>query len=73
VLPEYVTAPAIIVAPCFRVKVDVLIVAGFIALINVAVIVWLSGTPVAAFAGFVEMIVGGGRVTVNVTALLVSP
>jgi hypothetical protein len=74
VVPEYVTVPVtgVPVTVCFSVNAPV-IVAEFIALLNVAVIVWLSGTPVAPLAGFVETIMGAGRFTVKVTALVVRP
>ena len=36
-----------------------LIVVGFIALLKVAAIAWLRGTPVARFKGLVEITVGG--------------
>src|SRR5579863_1976583 len=56
---EYVTVPATSVAPGpVTVKVVLLIVAGFIAALNIADTFWLMGTVIAPFAGFVEMIVG---------------
>lgn len=59
-LPEaYVTAPATAVAPGpVRVNVVPVIVAGFMAVLNVAETFWLMGTAVAPFTGIVEMIVG---------------
>lgn len=41
-----------------RVKVIELIVVGFIATLKLAVTNWVTGTPVARFAGFVEVTVG---------------
>jgi hypothetical protein len=44
----------------FRVNCGgVVIVAGAIALLKVAVIIWLRGTPVAPLRGIVEITVGG--------------
>src|ERR1041385_438520 len=43
-----------------RVKLVVLIVAGFIASLKVAAICWLSATPVAVLAGTVRVTVGAG-------------
>jgi len=55
VVPEYVTVPATEVPPGpVIVKVDVLIVVAFIALLKVAVIISVIGTLVAPFAGPVE-------------------
>ena len=56
--PTRVTAPETGVVPCFKVKVAVVIVNGSIASLKVAAIPWLIGTPVAAFAGSVELTVG---------------
>lgn len=49
----YETVPATGVAPC-KVKDAWVIVAGFIFSLKVAVIIWLRGTPVAAFTGLVD-------------------
>ena len=46
------------VAPCFRVKVTVVIVKGSIASLKVALRFWLIGTPVAALGGTVRVTVG---------------
>ena len=55
----YVTAPATAVAPGpVTVNVVPLIVAAFIAVLNVADTFWLMGAAVAPFAGIVERIVG---------------
>jgi hypothetical protein len=48
------------------VKVDPLMVAGFIASLNVALSAWLVGTLVAPFAGTVDTTVGTGVIVVNV-------
>ena len=45
--------------PAVTVKVAVLIVAGSIAVLKVALMAALRHTPVALFAGFVETTVGG--------------
>jgi len=47
------------VVPCFRVKVDVVIVKGSIVSLNVTRIFVLIGTPVAAEAGDVNVTRGG--------------
>jgi hypothetical protein len=41
-------------------------VAQFIASLNVALSTWFVGTPVAAFAGTVAIVTGGGVTVVNV-------
>jgi hypothetical protein len=70
VLPVYVTVPATGVAPGpVTVKVVPLIVAGFMASLNVAEIVVLTATAGAPFAGIVETTVGAAAV-VNVHAKL---
>jgi hypothetical protein len=55
VVPEAVTVPGrgVPLGPA-TVKVTVLSVVGFITLLKVAVITWLTGTAVAPFEGFVE-------------------
>src|ERR1041385_7740989 len=58
VVPTKVTEPATGVVPCFRVKLVVLIVEGSIVSLKVAAIFLLIATPVAAFAGSVELTVG---------------
>jgi hypothetical protein len=55
----YVTVPGTGVAPCARVKVVVVIVAGSIALLNVAVTLRLTDTLMSLLAGLVEVTVGG--------------
>ena len=55
---EYFTVPDTGVSPCFRVKVTVKTVNGFIASLKTAVIALLMGTPVSALAGMVELTVG---------------
>ena len=51
--------PITVVVPCFKVKVAVVIVKGFIALLKVAAMFPPIATPVAAFAGtVVELTVG---------------
>ncbi len=47
------------VAPCCKVIVKVVIVNGFIASLNVAVIFPFTDTPVAPLAGTVEITTGG--------------
>jgi len=59
VVPEYVTAPGTTVAPGpVKVNVVVLIVAGFITELKVAVTVELRITAVAPFTGDVAITVG---------------
>lgn len=66
VMPEKVTTPATGVAPGpVTRKVVPVIVAGFMASVNVAEMGVLTGTAVARFAGTVETSAGGGAV-VNV-------
>ena len=73
VVPAKVTAPFTGVAPGpVNVNVAALIVAGFMAPLNVAEIVVLRPTPVAPFAGTVEMTVGGGAVVKVHTKLAAS-
>ena len=68
----YVTMPVTAVAPGpVRVNVVPLIVAGFMGSLKVAEIFWFSGTPVARFAGFVEVTVGMVPV-VNVQTKLIA-
>ncbi len=61
VTPAYVTVPKTAVAPCFSVKVVVLIVKGFIASLKVAETALPIGTFVAPLVGTVELTVGGVR------------
>jgi|ERR1017187_878646 hypothetical protein len=56
-VPSRVTTP---VTPGATVKVVVLMVTGFIASLNVAVITVLGQTPAAPFRGVTEITVGGG-------------
>jgi hypothetical protein len=59
VFPEYVTMPVTAAPPGpVTVKVDVSIVVAFIASLKAAVMICVSGTPVAPFAGTVETTVG---------------
>ena len=51
--------PATAVPPCLKVNVVVVIVAGFIATVKVAVIAVLIAIPVALFRGAVKVTVGG--------------
>jgi len=63
VLPAYVTVPATGVTPGpATLKVAALIVAAFMASLNVAEIAVLTAAAVAPFAGMVEMTVGGAAV-----------
>jgi hypothetical protein len=63
VLPEYVTAPLTVAAPGpVKVKVAAVIVAGFMASLNVAEMTAVTGTAVAPLSGTVETAVGGGAV-----------
>lgn len=64
VMPEYVTTPATAPPGAVTVKVDVLMVAAFIASLKVAVIICAVGTPVALLAGAVETTVGTALLTV---------
>jgi hypothetical protein len=48
------------------VKLDVLIVAAFIASLKVAVNTWLTGTFTAPFTGTVAITTGAGVIVVNV-------
>jgi hypothetical protein len=57
VVPVYETVPAIGPAPC-TIKEAWVIVAGFMASLKVTVIIWLSETPVASFAGVVDITIG---------------
>src|ERR1700682_3844691 len=54
-------------------KVAVVMVAGSMGLLKVAVIFLLMGTAVAPFAGFVEVTMGRSKFTVNVCEPLVLP
>jgi hypothetical protein len=65
--PEYATAPGMATpfVP-FTVKVAELIVALFIASLNVALSTWLMGTLLALFAGSVETTTGDGAMVVKV-------
>jgi len=66
IVPEYVTAPATTVAPGpVTVNVAPVMVAAFIASLNVAETSVFTGTALAPFAGTVDITVGGGAV-VNV-------
>jgi hypothetical protein len=70
VFPAYVTVPVTGVAPGpVKVNVAALIVAGFIASLNVAETAVLTATTVAPLAGIVEMTVASGAV-VNVQTTL---
>jgi hypothetical protein len=73
--PEYATKPPTVVAgvPVVSVKVAglmIVTVAGFMALLKVAVTIWLVGTPVAPPTGFspitVGFVVSGAAAVVNV-------
>src|SRR5512143_1640185 len=57
VVPTWVTVPTTGVNPWFSVKVAVLMDSGSIASLKVALMFWLSGTAVAAFAGTVRVTV----------------
>jgi len=57
-LPVYVTTDEINAAPCFKVKVAVVIVTGFMASLKVAVIFPFLLTPAARLTGIVELTVG---------------
>src|SRR5579862_4331830 len=59
--------------PFISVNVPVVSVAPFIGLLKVAVIFRLMGTAVAPLAGFVELTVGGRRLTVNTCAEVALP
>ncbi|MES2390344.1 MAG: hypothetical protein V4555_01785 [Acidobacteriota bacterium] len=59
--PEHATVPATAVEPGparLKVLAGEASVAQFIALLNVAVSTWVTGTPVAPFAGTVAITVG---------------
>ena len=56
-VPSYASVPVTFDAPCI-IKVEGVMVDGFIFSLKVTVITWFMGTPVAAFAGFVETTVG---------------
>ena len=66
VTPLYVTVPATAPPGAVTVKVDPLIVAGFIASLKVALITWPIATFVAPFAGIVDTTTGAGVIVVNV-------
>jgi len=70
----YVTVPVTAVAPGgpVNVNVAVVIVAAFIGSLKVVEIAWFSGTPVAPFAGTVEVTVGMAPVVNLQTKLLAS-
>ena len=68
VMPAYLTVPETAVAPCFTVKVAALMVVGSIASLNVALMVLLTPTFVAASAGSVEETVGAGAGLGNSTS-----
>jgi hypothetical protein len=73
VVPANVTVPATGVVPGpVKVNVAALIVAGFIAWLNVAETVVLTATPIAPFAGTVETTVAGGAVVKVHTKLAAS-
>ncbi len=65
VVPVYETVPATGSSPCFKVNVDVPIVRGFIASLNVAVTILLRVTSVASFDGSVEITVGERLATLS--------
>jgi hypothetical protein len=65
VRPTYVTTPDTGVAPCLSVNVDVVIVEGSIASLNVARTFALIGVPVVAFAGDVKATTGGVASTIG--------
>src|SRR5207253_1814863 len=58
VTPASATVPATVAAPCFKVKLAVLIVKGSIASLKMAAILPLMATPVAALAGTAALTVG---------------
>jgi hypothetical protein len=58
VVPEYETDPVIAVAPCFTVKVVELRDDGFIGTLKVAATVVFSATPIALFAGLIDITAG---------------
>ena len=64
--PEYVTVPATAVVPCFRVKVEVVMVSGSIGTLKFALIILLRITLVALLVGSVEITVGAILPVVNV-------
>jgi hypothetical protein len=65
--PVYVTVPATAVPPGpVNVKVDALIVVGFIGSLNVALNVWPMATFVAPFTGSVDTTAGGGVTVLKV-------
>jgi hypothetical protein len=74
VVPEYVIVPPTAVAPGpVNVNVAALIVAGFIASLNVAETAVLTATAVAPLTGTVEITVAGGAVVKVHTKLAASP
>jgi hypothetical protein len=68
--PMEVTAPDTGVTPCFKVKLDAVIVAGSIASLKVAVMFLLTTEPAAVSAGSVELTVGA---VVSIVAPVVKP
>src|ERR1022692_3090871 len=58
VAPIKVTAPGTVTPPCFKVKVDVLIVAGSIGSLKVAESLLLMGTPLDPTEGVTEITTG---------------
>src|SRR2546426_191838 len=67
---SYVTPPATADPPLVTRKVAGVIVARSIGLLKVAVIFLLIGTAMTLFTGFVELTVGGSKLTVNACAPL---
>ena len=65
-VPEYVTVPVTAPPGPDKVKVDALIVAGFIGSLKVAVTASPTATFVAALAGTMAITIGGGVIVVNV-------
>ena len=59
VLPKYVTNPVTAVVPCLKVKVVESIVAGFITLLKVALIIFVTGTLISPLFGSVDITLGG--------------
>jgi hypothetical protein len=64
--PEYVTIPATAVVPCFSVKVEVVMVKGFIGTLKFALTILPRITLVALLVGSVEITVGAILPVVNV-------
>ncbi len=72
VVPLYETDPSTEIVPCLSVKVEEVMVHGFMGTLNVAVTVLLRTTCVAPFAGSVEITTGAVANVVNLQTYLLA-